>query len=111
MSAEWSAKSEVQRESAERQVQGECRKASADREPTTDLNTLGGQRPRADLIQVPTAKFRTWSQRGVSTDGGSYDYLRVRAESVPTFTFLQKWFRTSAKGETKSNKNKIFEEV
>ena len=25
------------------------------------------------FIQVPTAKFRTWSQRGVSTDGGSYD--------------------------------------
>ena len=24
-------------------------------------------------IQVPTAKFRTWSQRGVGTDGGSYD--------------------------------------
>ena len=42
MSAEWSAKSEVQRESAERQVQGECRKASADKEPTTHLNTLGG---------------------------------------------------------------------
>ena len=49
MSAEWSAKSEVQRESAERQVQGKCRKASADREPTTHVNTLGGQRPRADL--------------------------------------------------------------
>ena len=42
MSAEWSAKSEVQRESAKRQVQGECRKASADKEPTTHLNTLGG---------------------------------------------------------------------
>ena len=42
MSAEWSAKSEVQRESAERQVQGECRKTSADREPTTHVNTLGG---------------------------------------------------------------------
>jgi len=72
----------------------------------------GGAKSRTiQFIQVPTAKFRTWSQRGVSTDGGSYDYLRVRAESVPTFTFLQKWFRTSAKGETKSNKNKIFEEV
>ena len=33
--------------------------------------------------------------------------MRVRAESVPTFNFLQKWFRTLAKGETKSNKNKI----
>ena len=33
--------------------------------------------------------------------------MRVRAESVPTFNFLQKWFRTSAKGETKSNKNNI----
>ena len=54
-------------------AKGTYRKASADREPTTHLNTLGGQRPRADLIQVPTAKFRTWSQRGVSTDGGSYD--------------------------------------
>ena len=54
-------------------AKGTYRKASADREPTQDLNTLGGQRPRADLIQVPTAKFRTWSQRGVSTDGGSYD--------------------------------------
>ena len=40
-------------------------------------------------------KFRTWSQRGVSTDGGSYDYLRVRAESVPFF--VQKWFLRSAK--------------
>ena len=36
------AKSEMQRESAERQVQGECRKTSADKEPTTHLNTLGG---------------------------------------------------------------------
>ena len=53
-------------------AKGTYRKASADREPTTHPNTLGGQRPRAD-IQVPTAKFRTWSQRGVSTDGGSYD--------------------------------------
>ena len=45
-------------------AKGTYRKASADREPTTHLNTLGGQRPRADsLIQVPTAKFRTWSQR------------------------------------------------
>ena len=42
VSAEWSAKSEMQRESAKRQVQGECRKASADREPTTHSNTLGG---------------------------------------------------------------------
>ena len=72
----------------ESRMKGEYRKASADREPTTHLNTLGGQRPRADLIQVPTAKFRTWSQRGVSTDGIFYDSLRVRAESVPTFTFL-----------------------
>ena len=31
------------------------------------------------FIQVPTAKFRTWPQRGVSTDEGSYDYLLVRA--------------------------------
>ena len=44
-------------------AKGTYRKASADREPTTHLNTLGGQRPRADLIQVPTANFRTWSQR------------------------------------------------
>ena len=44
-------------------AKGTYRKASAEREPTQDLNTLGGQRPRADLIQVPTAKFRTWSQR------------------------------------------------
>ena len=51
------------------------------------------------------------AERDFYTDGGSHDYLRVRAESVPTFIFLQKWFRTSAKGETKSNKNKIFEEV
>ena len=63
-------------------MKGEYRKASADREPTTHANTLGGQRPRADLIQVPAAEFRTWSQRGVSTDGGSYDYLRIRAEMV-----------------------------
>ena len=42
MSAEWNAKSEVQRESAKRKVQGECRKASADKEHTTHANTLGG---------------------------------------------------------------------
>ena len=30
-------------------AKGTYRKASADREPTTDVNTLGGQRPRADL--------------------------------------------------------------
>ena len=43
----------------------------------------GGAKSRTiQFIQVPTAKFRTWSQRRVSTDGGSYDYLRVRAEMV-----------------------------
>ena len=73
VSTEWSAKSGVQRESEERQVQTSAERQRADREPTTHPNTLGGQRPRADLIQVPAAKFRTWSQRGVSTDGGSYD--------------------------------------
>ena len=45
-----------------------------------------------NFIQVPTAKFRTWSQRRVSTDGIFYDYLRVRAESVPTFTFYKNGF-------------------
>ena len=30
-------------------AKGTYRKASADREPTTHLNTLGGQRPRADI--------------------------------------------------------------
>ena len=29
-------------------AKGSYRKASAEREPTQDLNTLGGQRPRAD---------------------------------------------------------------
>ena len=29
-------------------AKGTYRKASADREPTTHVNTLGGQRPRAD---------------------------------------------------------------
>ena len=29
-------------------AKGTYRKASADREPTQDVNTLGGQRPRAD---------------------------------------------------------------
>jgi hypothetical protein len=57
-----------------------------------------------NIIQVPTAKFRTWSQRGVSTDGGSYDYLRVRAESVPTFTFLQNGFEHQQK--VKPNRTK-----
>ena len=42
------------------------------------------------FIQVPTAKFRTWSQRRVSTDGGSYDYLRVRAEMVSDISKKQK---------------------
>ena len=32
----------------ESRMKGEYRKASAEREPTTHLNTLGGQRPRAD---------------------------------------------------------------
>ena len=109
MSTEWSAKSEVQRESAERQVQGECRKASADREHTQDVNTLGGYdhvRMLSKCLRQSSARGRRegFPQMGVPT-------MRVRAESVPTFTFLQKWFRTSAKGETKSNKNKIFEEV
>jgi hypothetical protein len=42
VSTEWSAKSEVQRASAERQVQGECSEASAGRQRTQDANTLGG---------------------------------------------------------------------
>ena len=74
MSAEWSAKSEMQRESAERQsAEGKCRKASADREPTTHVNTLGGSdHVRIYIyIQVPTAKFRTWSQRMIF-EGGFY---------------------------------------
>ena len=51
VSTRWSAKSEVQRESAERQVQkGECRKASADKEPTQDANTLGG----SDHVRIYT---------------------------------------------------------
>jgi hypothetical protein len=63
---------------------------------------------------VPAAKFRTWSVRGVGTEGlvqMGVPTMRVRAESVPTFNFLQKLFRTLAKGETKSNKINIFEEV
>ena len=33
-------------------AKGKCRKASADREPTTHSNTLGGQRPRADRLRA-----------------------------------------------------------
>ena len=33
-------------------AKGKCRKASADREPTTHANTLGGQRPRADRLRA-----------------------------------------------------------
>ena len=33
-------------------AKGTYRKASADREPTTHLNTLGGQRPRADRLRA-----------------------------------------------------------
>ena len=33
-------------------AKGTYRKASADREPTQNVNTLGGQRPRADLIFI-----------------------------------------------------------
>ena len=33
-------------------AKGKCRKASADREPTQDSNTLGGQRPRADRLRA-----------------------------------------------------------
>jgi hypothetical protein len=61
--------------------------------------------PKESFI-YPSAygKFRTWPQRGVSTDGGSFDYLRVRAESVRTNFdfFFVKWFRKSAKNENKS---------
>ena len=100
----WSAMGKCRKASAE----GKCRKASADREPTTDVNTLGG----SDHVRISkclrqnSARGRREGlvQMGVPT-------MRVRAESVPTFNFLQKWFRTLAKGETKSNKNKIFEEV
>ena len=65
-----------------------------------------------DFIQVPTAKFRTWSHRGVSTDGGSYDYLRVRAESVPTFIFYKNGFEHQQKvkpNRTKTKKLKKFD--
>ena len=34
-------------------AKGKCRKASADKEPTTDPNTLGGKRPRADIYGLP----------------------------------------------------------
>ena len=65
MSTEWSAKSEVQRESAERQVQGECRKASADRQPTTHPNTLGGY----DHVRIQVAKqVRTVPVRGCDAE-------------------------------------------
>ena len=65
MSAEWSAKSEVQRESEKRQVQGKCRKASADRQPTTHSNTLGGY----DHVRIQVAKqVRTVPVRGCGAE-------------------------------------------
>ena len=42
------------------------------------------------FIQVPTAKFRTWSQKRISPDGGSYDYLRIRAEMVSDISSKRK---------------------
>ena len=65
MSAEWSAKSGVQRESAERQVQTGNRKASADKEPTTHANTLGGQRPRADSERKRAFRRARFSVHGL----------------------------------------------
>ena len=42
-------------------AKGKCRKASADREPTTHANTLGGQRPRADsTAYAHSAGSRLW---------------------------------------------------
>ena len=66
------------------------------------LHELHALRSDPSLIRI--TRREGFPQMGVPT-------MRVRAESVPTFNFLQKWFRTLAKGETKSNKNKIFEEV
>ena len=57
------------------------------------------------IIQVPTAKFRTWPQREVSTDEGSNDYLRGHAEKMPTNSILvQKWFRKSRSEQTGTKK-------
>ena len=62
-SAEWSAKSEVQRESEKRQVQ----KASAERQVQTRnthrTQTRSVVATTCGYIQVPAAKFRTWSLR------------------------------------------------
>ena len=45
----------------------------------------------------------TWPQSKVSADGGSNDYLRVRAESVSTCVFFSpKMFWASAKNENES---------
>ena len=42
-------------------AKGTYRKASADREPTTHANTLGGQRPRADSnAYAYSARPRLW---------------------------------------------------
>jgi len=50
-------------------MQGECRKASADKEPTQDLNTLGGSdHVRIDgLLQLPPTSKHMVSIPGVSS--------------------------------------------
>ena len=42
------------------------------------------------FIQVPTAKFRTWSQRRFFPDVVSYDYLLIRAEMVSDISSKRK---------------------
>ena len=114
VSTEWSAKSGVQRESAERQVQtgnykveckkwsakGKCRKASADREPTTHLNTLGGQRPRADLIAYAHS---AWPGFRVASFANFY---QNRTKMIPKSTTNgTDWARGGRKGQPKINTN------
>ena len=62
VSTRWSAKSEVQKGKVKK---GKCRKTSADRQPTSHLNTLGGY----DHVRIQVAKqVRTVPVRGCDAE-------------------------------------------
>ena len=89
----------------------ECKvECNQDKEPETHLNTLVGQRPRADLSAY--GKFRTWPGGEAFMQGRfplsevSAFYCRCFAERVPEgMTFHQKWSQNGLKWSRKGAKS------
>ena len=78
-------------------AKGTYRKASADREPTTHLNTLGGQRPRADSLNAARGRNTAAPERmlpcecgcGLWSVHGECGYLQCKSFASSSLVFCE----------------------